>query len=554
VGVSWFDHYQTEGFFDEVVASDGSLRPHYRGLAEVLADLTAEDLARAERRRTAAFRTQGITFTVYGDDDEDLSEGVPTAAGIERTFPMDLLPRVIPAEEWAHLERGLVQRVTALNRFLDDLYVGGMEIVRDQVIPRWLVLSSDGFTREAFGVPVPLGARCLIAGIDVVRDHEGRYLVLEDNLRCPSGISYVIENRSALTRVLPQLFAHERVRPVDQYGPMLLHALQRVGPPSAGDSPTVVVLTPGIYNSAYFEHVFLATQMGVELVEGRDLVVEDHIVYMRTTQGLRRVDVIYRRIDDDFLDPVVFRPDSALGVPGLMAAARAGNVTLANAVGNGVADDKAVYPYVPAMIRYYLGEEPILPNVPTYQLWDPDQRAEVLDRLDQVVVKPVAAAGGYGLVIGPQASDEELAATRRAIEAEPRGYIAQEVVGLSRHPCLVGDHLEGRHVDLRPFVLSGERVEVVPGGLTRVALRKGSLVVNSSQGGGSKDTWVLARDPADEHDAGADAGAEEHTGRTGADRARTGGTPAARSGRRPRVDLRETAGSARAGGVPTEVG
>jgi uncharacterized circularly permuted ATP-grasp superfamily protein len=333
----WFQQYEIEQFFDEVVGPDGRPREHYEQLAATLAELDADDLARAARRRTAAFRSQGITFTVYGDEQD--TEG----NGIERTFPMDLLPRVIPAAEWAELERGLVQRVTALNRFLDDLYVGGMQIVRDGVIPRWLVLSSDGFTREAFGVPVPLGARCLVAGIDVIRDAEGTYRVLEDNLRSPSGISYVIENRAALGRVLPQMFAGEHVRPVDQYGSSLLAALQRVGPPAAGDSPTVVVLTPGIYNSAYFEHVFLATQMGVELVEGRDLVVEDHVVYMRTTRGLRRVDVIYRRIDDDFLDPVVFRPDSALGVPGLMSAARAGNVTVANAVGNGVADDKAVY-------------------------------------------------------------------------------------------------------------------------------------------------------------------------------------------------------------------
>jgi uncharacterized circularly permuted ATP-grasp superfamily protein len=567
VGTTWFDQYQLDGFFDEVVAPDGSLRPHYRRLGEAMLDLTPEDLARAERRRTAAFRTQGITFTVYGDDDDDDAAGSTAPAhGIERTFPMDLLPRVIPAEEWAHLERGLVQRVTALNRFLDDLYVGGMEIVRDGVIPRWLVLSSDGFTREAFGVPVPLGARCLVAGIDVIRDEDGEYLVLEDNLRSPSGISYVIENRSALTRVLPQLFTGERVRPVDQYGPMLLNALQRVGPASAGDSPNVVVLTPGIYNSAYFEHVFLATQMGVELVEGRDLVVEDHIVYMRTTQGLRRVDVIYRRIDDDFLDPVVFRPDSALGVPGLMAAARAGNVTLANAVGNGVADDKAVYAYVPAMIRYYLGEEPILPNVPTYLLWDREQREDVLHRLDQLVVKPVAEAGGYGLVIGPHATEEELQATRHAIEADPRNYIAQEVVGLSRHPCLVEDHLEGRHVDLRPFVLSGERVDVVPGGLTRVALRKGSLVVNSSQGGGSKDTWVLADEPAEDPaqaaevtDDGVAAGAPDAGAGRAADAGRDADErgphrrgPDGRSGETATVDLRAAGDGARADGVPSE--
>jgi uncharacterized circularly permuted ATP-grasp superfamily protein len=487
---TWFDEYAMEGFHDEVVDAEGAVRPHYRRLADALGTLTPEDLERAERRRTAAFRTQGITFTVYGDDEDD------PGAGIERTFPMDLVPRVIPSDEWAHLERGLVQRVTALNRFLDDLYVGGMQIVNDGVVPRWLVLSSEGFTPEAFGVPVPMGARCLVAGIDVIRDGHGEYRVLEDNLRSPSGVSYVIENRAALTRVLPQLFSGERVRRVDGYGRKLLEALRRASPPSGGESPTVVVLTPGIYNSAYFEHVFLATQMGVELVEGRDLVVDDHVVSMRTTSGLKRVDVIYRRIDDPFLDPVVFRADSSLGVPGLMAAARAGNVTIANAVGNGVADDKAVYAYVPEMIRYYLGEEPILPNVPTYLLWDEEQRAEVLSRLPELVVKPVAEAGGYGLMIGPQATEAEIEAARQGILSNPRNYIAQEVVQLSRHPALVDDHFEGRHVDLRPFVLSGEKVEVVPGGLTRVAMRKGSLIVNSSQGGGSKDTWVLAPKPA----------------------------------------------------------
>ena len=491
---NWFDDYGTDGFFDEVVGDDGAIRPLYRRLAGALSTLTPEDLARAELRRTAAFRTQGITFTVYGDESDD------TGVGIERTFPMDLAPRVIPSDEWAHLEKGLEQRVTALNRFLDDLYVGGMQIVNDGVVPRWLVLSSEGFTPEAFGVPVPLGARCLVAGIDVIRDGAGEYRVLEDNLRSPSGVSYVIENRAALTRVLPQLFAGERVRRVDGYGRKLHEALQRASPPGAGDNPTVVVLTPGIYNSAYFEHVFLATQMGVELVEGRDLVVDDHVVSMRTTAGPKRVDVIYRRIDDPFLDPVVFRPDSTLGVPGLMAAARAGNVTIANAVGNGVADDKAVYAYVPDMIKYYLGEEPIIPNVPTYLLWEAEQRAEVLSRLEELVVKPVAEAGGYGLMIGPQATEQEVEAARAGIIADPRGYIAQEVVQLSRHPALVDDHFEGRHIDLRPFVLSGEKVEVLPGGLTRVALRKGSLIVNSSQGGGSKDTWVLAPAPTGPED------------------------------------------------------
>lgn len=493
-----FAGYDHDGFFDEVFAADGSVRPHYRSLVARLGQFGADELARRERLRDAAFRAQGITFTVYGESD-----------GIERTFPMDLIPRVIPAAEWARVEEGLVQRVTALNRFLDDLYVGEQAIVRDRVIPNWLVMSSSGFERQAFGLAVPHGSRCVVAGIDLVRDDEGTYRVLEDNLRNPSGISYVLENRAAMTRVLSLAFRDHRVRSVDHYGAMLLGALERVAPPAAGDDVGVVVLTPGVYNSAYFEHAFLARQMGVELVEGRDLVVDDHVVYVRTTHGLRRVDVIYRRIDDDFLDPVAFRPDSLLGVPGLIAAARAGNVTIANAVGNGAADDKAVYAFVPEMIRYYLGEEPILPNVDTHLLWDADQRAAVLDRLGDLVVKPVAESGGYGMLIGPSAGEREIEAFRERILADPRGYIAQEVVSLSRHPTLVDDHVEGRHVDLRPFVISGETVQVVPGGLTRVALRRGSLVVNSSQGGGSKDTWVLAPAPGELEPAGAEgAGAE----------------------------------------------
>jgi uncharacterized circularly permuted ATP-grasp superfamily protein len=476
-----FDGYDPESFFDEAMCPDGTPRPHYANLVRRLAGFTSHQLAERERVRDAAFRQAGITFTVYGEGE-----------GVERTFPMDLVPRIIPADEWAHLEQGLVQRVTALNRFLDDLYVGDQAVVKDGIIPRWLLTSSDGFQREAYGIAVPHGARCLVAGIDLVRDAEGTYRVLEDNLRNPSGVSYVLENRAAMTRVLPRVFDDHLVRPVDHYGPSLLSALRRVSPAGADPEPTVVVLTPGVFNSAYFEHAFLARQMGVELVEGRDLVVDDHVVSMRTTHGLKRVDVIYRRIDDAFLDPVVFRSDSILGVPGLMSAARAGNVTIANAVGNGVADDKAVYAYVPDLIRYYLGAEPILESVPTYMLWDPDQCAHVLSRLDELVVKPVAESGGYGMLIGPSASDAEIEAMRKRIVADPRNYIAQEVVPLSRHPTLVDDHLEGRHIDLRPFVLCGDRVEVIPGGLTRVALRKGSLVVNSSQGGGSKDTWVLA--------------------------------------------------------------
>ncbi len=481
-----FRDYDHAGFYDEAFASDGQLRPHYRALADRMRTLTPTDLTEREALRDAIFREQGITFTVYDDE-----------KALERTFPMDLIPRIIPADEWAELEAGLIQRVTALNRFLEDLYVGERAAIHDGIVPRWLLATAEGFVREAFGVPVPHEARCLVAGIDLIRDADGTPRVLEDNLRNPSGISYVLENRVAMTRVLPVAFNQHRVRPVDHYGSLLLDALRNVAPPAAGENPCVVVLTPGVFNSAYFEHAFLARQMGVELVEGRDLVVDEHVVYMRTTRGLARVDVIYRRIDDDFLDPVVFNPDSTLGVPGLVAAARAGNVTITNAMGNGVADDKAVYAFVPDLIRYYLGEEPIIANVDTYLLWDDDQRAMVLDRLGELVVKPVAGAGGYGMLMGPTASDEEIADFARQIEEDPRGFIAQEVVQLSRQPTLVGDELVGRHLDLRPFVITGETMEVIPGGLTRVALREGSLIVNSSQGGGSKDTWVLEDDGRD---------------------------------------------------------
>ncbi len=477
----FFDGYVVDDFFDETFEADGTPRNHYHQLVERFNSFGEEDMAHRRQLGEDVFKTRGITFTVYGEEQ-----------GIERTWPMDLFPRIIPAHEWAIVERGLAQRVTALNRFLDDIYVGEQAAINDGIIPRWLITSSTGFEREAVNIPVPNGARCLVAGIDLVRDRNGIYRVLEDNIRNPSGISYVLENRAAMMKILPAAFRAQRVRPVDHYGRALLRALRNMAPPAAGDSPTVAVLTPGVYNSAYFEHAFLARQMGVELVEGRDLVVDDHVVYMRTTSGLQRVDVLYRRIDDAFLDPVVFRSDSTLGVPGIMAANRAGTISIANAVGNGVGDDKAVYAYVPALIKYYLGEEALLPNADTYLLWDPDQRAKVLDRLDQLVIKPVAESGGYGIVIGPKATDEELAEVRRNIEADPRNYIAQEVVSLSRLPSFTEDGIEGRHIDLRPFVLTGERVEVIPGGLTRVAMRKGSLIVNSSQGGGSKDTWVLA--------------------------------------------------------------
>lgn len=475
--MGFFDDYRPPGF-DEVIG-EGRARSHYHSLVERLDSFDATELSARVALTEAIFRRQGITFAV--------AEG---EQGTERTWPLDLVPRIIPATEWDHLEAGLRQRVTALNSFLDDLYAGEQEILEDGVIPRWLVESSSGYVPEVRGISVPHQARAVISGVDLVRGDDGVMRVLEDNLRIPSGVSYVVENRVAMTRVLPVAFSRYRVRPVSHYGASLLAALRAISPSGVAD-PTVVILTPGAFNSAYFEHAFLARQMGVELVEGRDLVVVDQAVHMRTTRGLARVDVIYRRVGDEFLDPVTFRPDSLLGVPGLMTAVRAGTVTLANAVGNGAADDKAIYPYVPDMIRYYLGEEPILPNVPTYLPWDDDQRKWVLERLDQLVVKPVAEAGGYGIVIGPAADAQTLALVASQIEADPRAYIAQDLVQLSTHPSFVSGGLAPRHIDLRPFTLASDGVEVLPGGLTRVALREGSLIVNSSQGGGSKDTWVL---------------------------------------------------------------
>ncbi|MDQ1359422.1 MAG: hypothetical protein QOF20_411 [Acidimicrobiaceae bacterium] len=469
------DRYDLGTAWDEMFADPGEPREHYQGLFGVLQTLSPADFEMRCRARDQAFRDQGITFSLSGE---------------ERPFPLDLVPRVIPAQEWAVIERGVRQRVKALEAFLDDVYGVG-EVLNDGVISRRLVTSATHFHREAAGIEPANGVRVHVAGIDLVRDGAGQYVVLEDNVRTPSGISYVIENRRAMTHVFPELFVSHRVRPVAGYPAMLLEALRASAPPTA-DDPVVVLLTPGVYNSAYFEHSFLARQMGVELVEGRDLVCLDSVLYMRTTEGERRIDVLYRRVDDDFLDPLQFRPDSVLGCPGLLNAARAGNVTIANAVGNGLADDKAIYPYVPDLIRYYLDEKAVLANVPTYRLEDPDVMAEVLGRLDQLVLKPVDGSGGKGLVIGPQASDEVLAALGPVIQANPRGWIAQEVVQLSTSPTQCAEGMAPRHIDLRPFAINtGDDVWVVPGGLTRVALPAGSFVVNSSQGGGSKDTWVL---------------------------------------------------------------
>ena len=467
--------------WDEMLEAPGRPRRPYEALYDALQALSAEDLADRGRRRDRSFRDQGITFSLSGE---------------ERPFPLDLIPRVIDAEQWRHIERGAIQRVQALEAFLADVYGAG-RILDDRVVPRRLVTSSTNFQRAAAGIEPPNGVRVQVAGIDLIRGEGGKLYVLEDNLRTPSGISYVIENRRAMTQVLPELFASQVIRPVAGYPARLFEALRAAAPAGAGN-PTVVVLTPGRFNSAYFEHSFLARQMGVELVEGRDLVCRDRTVYMRTTDGERQVDVIYRRIDDDYLDPVHFRPNSVVGCPGLINAARAGRVTLANAVGNGVADDKAVYPYVPAMIEYYLNEEPVLENVPTLCLDQPDHLVQAIDRMPELVFTPVDGSGGHGLVIGPQAGVAELDALRTAVLADPRGWIAQEVICLSTAPTWVGEALRPRHLDLRPFAVNdGNDIWVVPGGLTRVALPEGSLVVNSSQGGGSKDTWVVGADPTD---------------------------------------------------------
>jgi uncharacterized circularly permuted ATP-grasp superfamily protein len=473
-------HYQTEQFFDEMFEPDGRPRPYAEVLAQRLESLSDGELQLRQKAADHTLLNMGITFTVYGHQ-----------AGTEKIWPFDIIPRIVPAPEWEHLDRGLKQRIAALNLFVEDVY-NDRKIFKDKVLPEELVYSAQCFLPQCQGLKPPGGIWCHVVGTDLVRDGDGTIYVLEDNLRCPSGVSYVLENREVMKRTFPRAFDGSRIRPVENYPEKLLETLQNVAPATAGSSPTVVVLTPGIYNSAYFEHSFLAQRMGVELVEGSDLVVHGGFVNMRTTKGLKRVDVIYRRIDDTFLDPKVFRADSALGVPGLMEVYRAGRVTLANAPGTGVADDKAVYAWVPKIVKYYLNEDIIIPNVPTYSCWDAGECEYVLSHLHELVVKPTNESGGYGILIGPRASKDELEKYADQIRANPRNYIAQPTLALSRVPTIVDDHLEGRHVDLRPYILYGKDIYVNPGGLTRVALRKGSLVVNSSHGGGSKDTWVLA--------------------------------------------------------------
>jgi len=472
-----FSEYRLDEAYDEMFDEAGSPRPPYATIVDRLRRVPMAALEARQAAADRAFLNLGITFTVYGND-----------AGTEKIFPYDLLPRLVTGREWATIERGLTQRLVALNLFLKDLYHEG-RILADRVVPRDMVYSCRHFRREMVGVFTPRSMYISVAGMDLVRLPDGQFAVLEDNLRVPSGVSYMLTNRQVIKRVFPELFSSYNVRPIDHYGQALLATLRALAPQDRPD-PTIVLLTPGVYNSAYFEHTFLARQMGIELVEGRDLFVHQNTVYMRTTGGPRRVDVIYRRVDDDFIDPLTFRSDSRLGVPGLFNAYRAGNVAITNALGTGVADDKALYSYVPAIIRYYLSEDPVLPNIETYVLAREADRAYVLDHLDQLVVKAVGESGGYGMLIGPHSTAAERERFRAQILADPRNYIAQPTLALSRAPCFVDGRVEPRHVDLRPYVLYGDRVTIVPGGLTRVALRRGSLVVNSSQGGGSKDTWI----------------------------------------------------------------
>jgi uncharacterized circularly permuted ATP-grasp superfamily protein len=482
VGGDLWSGYELGVAYDEMVDAGGGPRPHYRPLFDRLLQTAPDDFRRRKAMTDLSMRQDGVGFTVYRAEE-----------GIERVWPMDPVPRIIPACEWRQIEAGLTQRINALNLFLWDVY-HEQHILRDGVVPARLILQGAYFRREFVGVNVPRRIYVHICGTDLIRDADGRYLVLEDNARTPSGVSYMLQNRQVLKRVFPAIFNDYDVLPQDDYPAALLEVLQYIAPESSSQ-PTAVLLSPGVYNSAYFEHSFLAQRMGIELVEGRDLLVDGNRVSMRTTRGRQRVDVIYRRIDDDFLDPLTFRPDSALGVPGLVNAYRAGTVALANSIGTGIADDKGVYPFVPDMIRYYLKQDPLLDNVETFRPEIPAHLSHVLANLDKLVVKRVNESGGYGMLVGPASTQQQREEFRALLQANPRDFIAQPTIQLSTHPTFVDGRLEGRHVDLRPFVLCGERVTVTPGGLTRVALPKGSLVVNSSQGGGSKDTWVLADAP-----------------------------------------------------------
>jgi len=471
------------GHFDEMFDDDGQPRPHCARLCERLGEMSPNDFVSRRHLAELSLVHQGVTFTVYGDE-----------RGIEKPWPFDLAPRVVPGAEWDRLERGLKQRLTALNLFLYDIY-HDQKILHDGVVPRDLVVSAAHFRRAMIGFRPPDGIYVHICGTDLIRDDRGDYRVLEDNLRTPSGVCYLLQNRTILKRIFPVLFRDISVRPVDSYTTQLLENLRRLAPDRGRAEPNVVLLTPGVYNSAYYEHSFLAQQLGIELVEGRDLFTHDAVVYMKTTRGPQQVDVIYRRVDDDFLDPLAFRSNSMLGVPGLVNAYRAGNVALANAIGTGVADDKAVYVYVPRMIEYYLGEEPLLPNVETYLASDPAHLSYILANLDRLVIKATNESGGYGMLIGPQSSAEEREEFAKRISAAPRGYIAQPLIHLSTAPTFIDGEFQSRHIDMRPYILCGpDGITLVPGALTRVALRKGSYVVNSSQGGGSKDTWVLTTD------------------------------------------------------------
>lgn len=478
-GHQLFEQYKTyPGTWDEM-CDETNIRSQYGQVYKDFGNFPLDVLLQKDKLAGELFMNQGITFTVYSDD-----------AGIEKIFPFDIIPRILTGGEWNHIEQGIKQRLRALNLFLKDIY-SEQQILKDKIIPADLIASCPHYTREVFGVPVPHDLYVHISGIDLIRSQDGTFYILEDNLRTPSGVSYMLENREVTKKIFPGMLSNSRARMINNY-PLLLHNILVSLTPQQISNPTVVLLTPGVYNSAYFEHTFLAKQMGIQLVEGRDLLVDRHKVYMKTTSGLQQVHVIYRRIDDDFLDPLVFRADSVLGVPGLMSAYRKGNVAIVNAVGNGVADDKAVYAYVPAMIKYYLNEETILPNVPTYGLEDEDVRKNVFDNIEKMVIKRTNQSGGYGMVMGNAASEKELDGAKKAILETPREFIAQPIIRLSTVPCFIDGKLQPRHVDLRPYALCGpEGIKVVPGGLTRVALREGSLVVNSSQGGGSKDTWVV---------------------------------------------------------------